>query len=153
MKDGRGALGTTMTMTMTTGPTGGRENADNFSGYVNKEDNDNPIRGRGGAVAPERQRGRRMEKKEEEEDDDKGMASGDDDSGEGKDGKGGTEYDPFFRPSMAWDDGGTTAASTAAHNNQIVNGGGGRGIGNGAQQSQNSEWERRGERWRRIKLS
>ncbi len=39
--------------------------------------------------------------KEEEEDDDEGMASGDDDSGEGKDGKEGTEYDPFFRPSMA----------------------------------------------------
>ncbi len=79
-----------------------------------------------------------MEKKEEEEDDDEGMASGDDDSGEGKDSKGGTEYDPFFRPLMTWDDGGTTAASTAAHNNQIVNGGGGRGIGDGAQQSQNS---------------
>jgi hypothetical protein len=45
------------------------------------------------------------------------------------------------------------AASTAAHNNQIVNGGGGRGIGNGAQQSQNSECERGGERWRRIKQS
>jgi hypothetical protein len=46
---------------------------------------------------------------------------------------------------MAWDDGGTKAASTAAHNNQIVNGGGGRGIGDGAQQSQNSEWQRGGE--------
>ncbi len=54
---------------------------------------------------------------------------------------------------MAWDDGGTTAALTAAHNNQIVNGGGGRGIGEGTQQSQNSEWERGGERWRRIKRS
>ncbi len=54
---------------------------------------------------------------------------------------------------MAWDDSGTTTALTAAHNNQIVNGGGGRGIGNGAQQSQNSEWERRGKRWRRIKQS
>jgi hypothetical protein len=96
-------------------------------------------------VAPKRQCGRRIEKKEEEEDDDEGMASGDADSGEGKDGKGGTEYDPFFRPSMAWDDGRTMAASTAAHNNQIVNGEGGRGIGDGAQQSQNSEWER-GER-------
>jgi hypothetical protein len=42
------------------------------------------------------------------------------------------------------------AASTAAHNNQIVNGGGGRGIGDGAQQSQNSEWERGRKRWRRI---
>ena len=94
-----------------------------------------------------------MEKKEDEEDNDEGMASGDNDSGEGKDGKGGTEYDPFFRPSMAWDNGRTTAASTAAHNNQIVNGGGGRGIGNGTQQSQNSEWERGGERWRRIKQS
>ncbi len=92
-----------------------------------------------------------MEKKEEEEEDDEGMASGDDDSGEGKDGKGGTEYDPFFRPSMAWDNGRTTAALTVAHNNQIVNGGGGRGIGDGAQQSQNSEWERGGERWKRIK--
>ena len=81
-----------------------------------------------------------MEKKEEkEEDDDEGMASGDNDSGEGKDGKVGTEYNLFFRPSMAWDDGRTTAASTVAHNNQIVNGGGGRGIGHGAQQSQNSE--------------
>jgi hypothetical protein len=37
-----------------------------------------------------------MEKKEEEEDDDERMASGDDDSGKDK---GGTEYDPFFRPS------------------------------------------------------
>ncbi len=92
-----------------------------------------------------------MEKKEEEDDNDEGTASGDDDSGEGKDSKGGTEYDPFFRPSIAWDDGGTTAASTAAHNNQIVNGGEGRGIGKDAQQSQNSEWERGGERWRRIK--
>ncbi len=94
-----------------------------------------------------------MEKKEEEEDDDEGMASGDNDSGEGKDGKGGTEYNPFFGPLMAWDDGGTMAASTAAHNNQIVNGGGGRGIGNSTQKSQNSEWERGGERWRRIKQS
>ncbi len=85
-----------------------------------------------------------MEKKEEEEDDDEGMVSGDNDSGEGKDGKGGTEYDPFFRPLMAWDDGGTMEASIAAHNNQIVIGGGGRGIDNGAQQSQNSEWERGG---------
>ncbi len=80
-----------------------------------------------------------MEKKEEEEDNDEGMASGDNGSGEGKDGKGGMEYDPFFRPSMAWDDGRTMAASIAAHSNQIVNGGGGRGIGNSAQQSQNSE--------------
>jgi hypothetical protein len=94
-----------------------------------------------------------MEKKEEEEDDDEGMASSDNDSGEGKDGKGGMEYDPFFRPSMAWDDGGTMVASSVAHNNQIVNGGGGRGIGDGTQQSQNSEWERGGERWRRIKQS
>ncbi len=153
MKAGRGALGMTTTMTATNGPTGGRENADNFAGYVNKDNNDNPIGGRGGVVAPERQWGRRMEKKEEEEDNDKGMTSGDNDSGEGKDGKGGTEYDPFFRPLMAWDDNGTTAASTAAHNNQIVNGGGGRSIGDGAQQSQNSEWERGGERWRRIKQS
>ncbi len=129
-------MGTTTTMTTTIGPMGGRENADDFAGYVNKDDNDDPIGGRGGAVAPERQCRRRMEKKEEEEDDDKGMASGDNDSGEGKDGTGGTEYDPFFRPSMAWDDGGTMAASTVAHNNQIVNGGGGRGIGDGAQQSQ-----------------
>jgi hypothetical protein len=94
-----------------------------------------------------------MEKKEEEEDNDEGMASGDNYSGEGKDGKGGTEYNPFFRPSMAWDDGRTTAALTATHNNQIVHGGGGRGIGNGAQQYQNSEWESGGERWRRIKQS
>ncbi len=94
-----------------------------------------------------------QQKKVDEEDNDEGMASGDDDIGEGKDGKGGTEYDPFFRPLVAWDYGGTTAASTAAHNNQIVNGGGGRSIGDGAQQSQNSEWEREGERWRRIKRS
>jgi hypothetical protein len=80
------------------------------------------------------------------------MASGDDDSGEGKDGKEGTEYDPIFRPLMAWDDGGTTAALTVAHNNQIVNGGGGRGIGNGTQQSQNSESERGEERWRRRRI-
>jgi hypothetical protein len=146
-------LGTTTTMTMTTGPTGGRENANNFAGYVDEDDDENPIGGRGGAVAPKRQRRRRMEKKEEEEDDDKGMASSDNDSGEGKDGKGGTEYDPFSRPSMAWDDGGTTAASTVAHNNQIVNGGGERGIGNGTQHSLNSEWERGGERWRRMKQS
>ncbi len=94
-----------------------------------------------------------MEKKEEEEGDDKGMASSDGDSGEGKDGKWGTEYNFFFRPLLAWDDGGTMAASTADHNNQIVNEGGGRGIGDGTQQSQNSEWERGGERWRRIKQS
>ncbi len=146
-------MGTMKILTITTGPTGGRENADDFAGYVDEDDDDNPIWGRGGAVAPKRQHGRRMEKKEEEEDDDKGMASGDNDSGEGKDGKGGAEYDPFFRPSMAWDDGGITAASTAAHNNQIVNGGEGRGIGDGAQQSQNSEWERGEKRWRRIKQS
>ncbi len=85
-------------MSTTAGPTGGRENADNFARYVDKDDNDDPIGGRGGAVAPEMRCGRRMEKKEEEEDDDEGMASGDDDSGEGKDGKGGMEYDPFFRP-------------------------------------------------------
>jgi hypothetical protein len=140
-------------MTTMTGPMGGRENADNFAGYVNEDYNDDPIGGRGGAVALKRQCGRRMEKKEEEEDDDKGMASGDNDSGEGKDGKGGMEYDPFFRPLMVWDNSVTTAASTAAHNNQIVNGGGGRGIGDGTQQSQNSEWGRGGERWRRIKQS
>ncbi len=142
-------MGTMTTMTTTTGPTGGRENADNFTRYVDEDDNDGV---RGGAVAPKRQCGRRMEKKEED-DDDEGVASGDNDSVEGKDGKGGAEYDPFFRPSMAWDDSGTTAASTTAHNNQIVNGGGGRGIGNGTQQYQNSEWERGGERWRRIKQS
>jgi hypothetical protein len=146
-------LGTTTTMTTTTGPTGGRENANDFTGYVDKDGNDDPIGGRGGAVAPKRQRGRKMEKKKEKEDNDKGMTSGDNDSGEGKDGKGGTEHDPFFRPLMAWDDGGTMAALTGAHNNQIVNGGGGRGIGDGTQQSQNSEWERGGERWRRIKQS
>ncbi len=146
-------MGTTTTMTTTTGPTGGRENANDFTGYVDKDGNDDPIGGRGGAVAPKRQRGRKMEKKKEKEDNDKGMTSGDNDSGEGKDGKGGTEHDPFFRPLMAWDDGGTMAALTGAHNNQIVNGGGGRGIGDGTQQSQNSEWERGGERWRRIKQS
>jgi hypothetical protein len=37
-----------------------------------------------------------MEKKEEEEDNDKGVASGDDDSGEGKDGKGGRSTTPFL---------------------------------------------------------
>jgi hypothetical protein len=153
LKDGRGALGTTTTMTTMTGPMGGRENADDFAGYVDKDDDDDPIGGRGGVVAPKMQRGRRMEKKEEEEDNDEGMMSSDNDSGEGKDGKGGMEYDPFFRPLMAWDDDGTTAASTAAHNNQIVNGGGERGIGDGAQQSQNSEWGRGRERWRRIKQS
>jgi hypothetical protein len=118
-------------MTTTTGPMGGRENANNFARYVDKDDDDNPIGERGGAVAPERQRGRRIEKKEKEEDNDEGMGSGDNDSGEGKDGKGGTEYNPFFRPSMAWDNGRATAALTAAHNNQIVNGGGGKEIGNG----------------------
>jgi hypothetical protein len=55
-----------------------------------------PSGGGGGAVAPKRQHGRRMEKKEEEEDIDEGMPSGEDNSGKGKDGKGGTEYDPFF---------------------------------------------------------
>ncbi len=58
--------------------------------------------------------------------------------------RGGRSTTPFLGLRMAWDDGGTMAASTAAHNNQIVNGGGGRGIGDGAQQSQNSEWERGG---------
>jgi hypothetical protein len=47
-------------------------------------------------VAPERQGGRRMEKKEKEEGDEEGMASGDDDSGEGKDGRGGMDYDLFL---------------------------------------------------------
>ncbi len=110
----------TMTMTMMTGPTGGRENANSFAGYVDKDNDDDPIGGRRGEVAPKRQHGRRMEKKKEEEDDDEGMASGDNDSGEGKDTKGGMEYAPFFKPLMAWDDGRTTAALTAAHNNQIV---------------------------------
>jgi hypothetical protein len=41
-------------MTMTTVPTEGRENADNFAKYVNEDDDDNPIGGRGGAVAPKR---------------------------------------------------------------------------------------------------
>ncbi len=86
----------TTTMTTTTGPTGGRDNANNFAGYVDEDNNDNPIGKRCGAVATKRRHGRRMEKKEEEEDDEEGMASGDDDSVEGKDGKGGTEYDPFF---------------------------------------------------------
>jgi hypothetical protein len=44
----------------------------------------------------ERRRGRRMEKKEEEEDNEKRMASGDNDR---RKGKGGKEYDSFFRPS------------------------------------------------------
>ncbi len=102
LKDGRGALGTTTTMPTTTGLTGGRGNANDFAGYINKDDDDDPIGEKGGVVAPKRQRGRRMEKKEDEEDDDEGMASRDDDSGEGEDIKGGTEYDSFFRPSMAW---------------------------------------------------
>ncbi len=99
-------MGTTTTVTMTTGPMGGRENADDFAGYVDEDNDDDLIGGRGGAVAPKRQRRRRMEKKEKEEDDDEGMASGDNDNREGKDGKGGTEYDLFFRPLMAWDYGG-----------------------------------------------
>ncbi len=41
-------------MTTTTGPMGGRENANNFTGYVDEDDDDDPIGGRGGAVAPER---------------------------------------------------------------------------------------------------
>ncbi len=85
-----------MTMTTTTGPMGGRENIDNFAGYVDEDNDDDPIGGRGGAVAPKRQCRRRMEKKEEEEEDDKGMASVDNDSEEGKGGKGVTEYDPIF---------------------------------------------------------
>ncbi len=108
-----------MTMTTTTEPMGGRKNANDFAGHIDEDDNDDPIGGRGGVVAPERQHGRRMEKKEEEEDNDEGMASGDNDSGEGKDSKGGMEYDPFFRPLMAWDDGRAMAASTGARNNQI----------------------------------
>ncbi len=47
-------MGTTRTMTAMTRPTGGRENADNFAGYIDKDDNDDPIGGRGGVVAPER---------------------------------------------------------------------------------------------------
>jgi hypothetical protein len=35
-------------MTTATGLTGGRENADNFAGYVAEDDDDNPIGGRGG---------------------------------------------------------------------------------------------------------
>ncbi len=41
-------------MTMTSGLTGGRENADDFAGYVDEDDNDDLIGGRGGAVAPKR---------------------------------------------------------------------------------------------------
>jgi hypothetical protein len=52
------------TMITTTGPMEGRENADNFAGYVDKDDDDDPIGGKGGKVAPERQCGSRMEKKE-----------------------------------------------------------------------------------------
>ncbi len=63
MKDGRGALGTTPTMTTITGPTGGRVNADYFARYVDKYNDDNPIGGRGGAVAPERQRGRKWRRR------------------------------------------------------------------------------------------
>ncbi len=88
----------TTNMTTMTGPMGGRENTNNFARYIDEDDNDNPMGGRGDAVALERQRGRRMEEKEEEDEDDKGVASGNDDSGEGKGGKGGAEYDPFFSP-------------------------------------------------------
>ena len=52
-------MGITTTMTTTTGPMGGRENAKNFAGYVDKDHNDNPIGGRGGAVVPKRRRRRR----------------------------------------------------------------------------------------------
>ncbi len=41
-------------MTMMTGLTGGRENANDFAGYINKDDDDGPIGGRGVAVAPKR---------------------------------------------------------------------------------------------------
>ncbi len=41
-------------MTTMTGPMGGRENANDFAGYVNKDDDDAPIGGRGGAVALKR---------------------------------------------------------------------------------------------------
>ncbi len=58
------------TMTTMTGPTRGRENAGDFARYVDEDNDGDPIGVRGGAVAPKRQRGRRMEKKEEEEDDD-----------------------------------------------------------------------------------
>jgi hypothetical protein len=54
LKDGRGTLGMMTTMTMTTGPTGGRENSDDFAGYVDEDNDDDPIGGRGGAVAPKR---------------------------------------------------------------------------------------------------
>jgi hypothetical protein len=43
-----------MTMTTTTGPKGGRENADDFAGYIDKDNDEDPIGGRGGTVAPER---------------------------------------------------------------------------------------------------
>jgi hypothetical protein len=61
--------------------------------------------GEGARLRPKRQCRRRMEKKEEKEENDNGMASCYDDSGEGKDNKGGMEYNPFFRPLMAWGDG------------------------------------------------
>ncbi len=60
-----------------------------------------------------------MEKKEEEEDDDKGVASGDNDSGEGKGSRGGTEYDPFFRPLNGmgrWRDNGSIDSGTQQPN-------------------------------------
>jgi hypothetical protein len=106
-------------MTMTTGPMGGRENADDFARYVDEDNDDDPIGGRGGVVAPERRRGRRMEKKEEEEEDDKGVMSGDDDSGEGKGGKGGMEYNLFFRPLNGmgrWWDSGSIDSGTQQSN-------------------------------------
>ncbi len=54
-------MGRMMTMTTMTRPTGGRESAYDFAGYVDKDDDDDPIGGRGGSVVPKRQRGRRME--------------------------------------------------------------------------------------------
>ncbi len=47
-------MGTTTTMTMMTGPMGGRENTVDFAGYVDEDGDDDPIGGRGGTVAPKR---------------------------------------------------------------------------------------------------
>jgi hypothetical protein len=52
-------LGMMTTMTTTTGPTGGRGNANDFTGYIYEDNNDNPIGGRRGNAGGERRKRRR----------------------------------------------------------------------------------------------
>ncbi len=110
-------MGTTKTMTTTTGSTGGRENADNFAGYVNKDDDDDPIGGRGAQFCPRGNAGGGWRRRRRRRTMTRGWQAVTMTVGRARTSRGGRSTPPFFRPLMAWDDGRTTVASTAVHNN------------------------------------